>query len=107
MTVQEYAAILRGIQDSDQPFRDGDYVSDNTGRRGYWAEYKLGNDWIWYSVSDTSGSIVLPSKVVEAIDRGECQRAGPFKGNGFEATIRFDDHSYMLGLGSRRPRFRK
>jgi hypothetical protein len=56
----------------------------------------VGKDWLWYSVSDTS-EIIFPSSVVKAIANGQCQRAGPFKGNGFEATVRFDGHSYMLG----------
>ena len=107
MTLEGYASTLKYIQDSDQPFRDGDYVSDTTGLTGYWAEYKVGNDWIWYSVSDTAGSIVLPSKVLDAIAKGICQRVGDFKGNGFEATVRLDDHWYMLGYGSKRPKFKK
>jgi hypothetical protein len=105
MTLEEYAGTLRCIKDSASPFRDGDYVSHTTGRVGYWAEYKLGSDWLWYSVSDTSGKIVLPSAVLKAIADGDCQRAGAFKGTGFEATVRFGDQSYMLGVGSRRPRF--
>ena len=106
MTLEEYAELLGAIEDSDSPLREGDYVSDTTGKLGYWASYRVDKDWLWYSVSDTS-AIVLPSSVVKAIANGDCQRAGSFKGSGFEATVRFDGHSYMLGVGSREPRLWK
>jgi len=105
MTLEHYIRTLAGIPDVDEPLRDGDYKSKTTGRLGYFAEYKVGDDWLWYSVSDTSGSLVLPSAVLKAIAKGVPQRAGTYKGNGFEATFRFDGHSYMLGFGSKR--FRK
>jgi hypothetical protein len=106
MTLTEYVDVLRGLKDEDEPFQQGEYVSDTTGKVGYWASYNVDDVWYWYSVSDTT-EIVLPSTVVNAIINGECQRAGPFKGNGFEATIRFDGQSYMLNMGSTKPRFRK
>jgi hypothetical protein len=105
MTLDEYAEVLRAIEDSDSPFYEGEYYNE-FGVQGYRASYHIGKDWYWYSVSDTT-AIVLPSAVVNAVINGECQRAGPFKGNGFEATIRFDGHSYMLNMGSKQPRFRK
>jgi hypothetical protein len=107
MTLSEYAEAIGRIKDEECPYREGNYVSDTTGLTGYWAEYKLAKDWLWYSVSDTSGGLVLPSAVVKAIGNGQCQRSGSFKGNGFEATVRFQDQSYMLGFGSKRARFRK
>jgi hypothetical protein len=103
MTLEKYADVLRGIKDSDSPFHEGDYVSHTTGRSGYRACYQVGSAWYWYSVSDTADRI-SPSGVVQAIVSGQCQRAGPFKGNGFEATVRFDGHSYMLNMGSKKPR---
>jgi hypothetical protein len=106
MTLGEYADILRGIKDSDPPFHEGDYVSHTTGRTGYRAYYQVGKEWFWYSVSDTT-ELVLPSAVVKAIVSGQCQRAGPFKGNGFEATVNFDGHSYMVNMGSKKPNFRR
>jgi hypothetical protein len=104
MTLLKYATILAGIHDSVEPFRDGDYKSQTTGRIGYWASYQIGRDWLWYSVSDSSSKIILPSAVLAAIANGQCQRLGSFKVNGFEATVRFDGHSYMLGFGSKKPR---
>jgi hypothetical protein len=106
MTLEKYSEMLKSIADSDEPFRDGDYVSDKTVIVGYWAQYKIGEEWLWFSVSDTSGSIVLPSRVAQAIAGGECQRADSFKRNGFEATVNFDGHYYMLGIGSKRPRLK-
>jgi hypothetical protein len=106
MTLAEYVDVLRGIKDLDPPFRERDYVSDTTGKVGYSACYKIGNFWYWYSVSETT-EIVLPSEVVKAILNGECQRAGPFKRNGFEATIRFDGHSFMINMGSTKPTYIK
>jgi hypothetical protein len=106
MTLEGFADILRGIKDSDPPFHEGDYVSHTTGRAGYRAYYQVGNDWYWYSVSDTT-DLVLPSAVVRAIENGQCQRAGSFKGNGFEVTVRLDGHSYMLNMGSKKPSFRR
>ena len=88
------------------PFQEGEYKSHTTGNVGYWASYRVGKDWLWYPVSDTS-EIIFPSSVVKAIVNGQCQRAGPFKGNGFEATVRFDGHSYMLGVGSKKTNFGK
>ena len=105
MTLPEYADALRTLKDEDEPFQEGEYISATTGKVGYRASYKVGGLWYWYSVSDTK-QMVFPSAVVKAIIHGECQRAGSFKGNGFEATIRFDGHSYMLNMGSARPRFR-
>jgi hypothetical protein len=106
MTVNEFAKVLQGINDSEAPYEEGEYTSHTTGNKGYWVCYHIGKLWFWYSVSDTT-DIVLPSKVVQAIMSGECQRSGPFKGNGFEATVRFDARSYMLGMGSTKPNRRK
>jgi hypothetical protein len=106
VTLERYIRALAVIPDTKEPVRDGDYPNDR-GIVGYWAKYKVGNDWLWYSVSDTSGSIVLPTTVLNAIAKGVLQRAGSFKGNGFEATFRFDGQSFMLGLGSKVPRFMK
>jgi hypothetical protein len=104
MTLADYADVLRTINDTDPPFFEGDYKND-FGVAGYRAYYHVGNNWFWYSVSDTT-AIVLPSKVVEAIEKGRVDRAGIFKENGFEATIRFENQSYMLNMGSKRPQFR-
>src|SRR6266436_6254534 len=101
MTLEEYAGILGGIEDSSSPFQEGEYKSHTTGNVGYRASYRVGKDWLWYSVSDTS-EIVLPSAVVKAVANGQCQRAGLFKGNGFEARVRFAGQSYMLGVGSKK-----
>jgi hypothetical protein len=105
VTLAEFADILRGIRDTDPPFHEGDYVNE-LGVAGYRAYYQVGRDWYWYSVSGMA-SIVLPSAVVTAITKGRCDRVGTFKGNGFEATIRYDGHSYMLNMGSKRPSFKR
>jgi len=104
MTLAEYADVLRAIKDTDPPFHEGDYKNE-FGVTGYRACYQVGKGWFWYSVSDTT-SIIVPSMVVKAIEGGRCDRAGTFKGNGFEATIRFDDRSYMLNMGSKKPIFK-
>ena len=103
MTVTEFADVLRSINDSDEPFEDGEYTSHATGNKGYWVCYHIGALWYWYSVSNTT-DIIFPSRVVQAIMEAQCQRSGPFKVDGFEATVRFDGHSYMLGMGSTQPR---
>lgn len=66
---------------------------------GYWAEYIVDGRRFRYSVSGTEGP-VFPAQVVNAIENGKCQRAKPYKGTGFEATINFDGHSYMLTMYS-------
>jgi len=103
MTPNEFAEVLRGIDDSESPYDEGEYTSHTTGNKGYWVCYHVGQLWYWYSVSNTT-DIIFPSKVVQAIVSGNCERSGPYKGNGFEATVRFDGHSYMLGMGSTKPR---
>jgi hypothetical protein len=106
MTLEEYAEILREVKDSDAPFHEGDYVSHTTGKIGYRACYQVRDVWFWYSVSDTA-EIIFPSAVVNAIVHGQCQRAGSFKVNGFEATVRFEGRSFMLNMGSEKPNFKK
>jgi hypothetical protein len=106
MTLEKYAEVLRGIKDTDIPFHEGDYVSHTTGKIGYRAYYQVGDVWYWYSVSDTT-EIILPSAVANAILHGQCQRVGSFKVNGFEATVRFEGHSFMLNMGSKKPSFKK
>lgn len=103
MTLKEYAAVLRMIGDI-APYHEGEYLSRTTGRPGYRACYQVGQNWFWYSVSNIT-NIVSPQIVADAIEKGVCQREGSFKGNGFEATVRFDGHSYMLNMGSKKPNF--
>jgi hypothetical protein len=97
MTLKEYADVLRAIDRA--PDSDGHYQSKSTGLTGYWAEYTVDGKLFRYSVSNTEGP-VFPVHVVNAIENGKCQRAKPYKGSGFEATINFDGHSYMLTMYS-------
>jgi hypothetical protein len=97
MTLKEYADVLRQIDRA--PDNNGHYQSKGTGLTGYWAEYIVDGKTFRYSVSNTEGR-VLPVHVVNAIENGKCQRAKPYKGTGFEATINFEGHSYMLTMYS-------
>jgi hypothetical protein len=102
MNVAEYADILRNPD--LKPHEEGWYTSHTTGRQGYRATFSLGRVWYWYSVSDKTAK-VSPLEVSNAITspRARVDRSGAYKGNGFEATVRFDGHSYMLNAGDSKP----
>ncbi len=100
MTLEKYAAVLRGIEHA--PYNEGSYISHTTGRLGYRACFQVGGNWYWYSVSNTTEKIP-PSAVADAITHGKCRRAGRYNAEGFEATISFGGHSYMIEMGSNKP----
>jgi hypothetical protein len=70
--------------------------------RGYRATVRVGNEWYWFSVSNTNQP-VSPTQVAHAIRSKDryIERSKPYKqGRGFEATVRCGDHWYMLGHGN-------
>jgi hypothetical protein len=101
VTVEEYADVLRSIK--QPPYEESTYVSRSTGNPGYRVVYQVGRNWYWYTVSNSTKKFP-PSEVADAISKGTVNRAGPYKGDGFEATIRFDGHSYMINMGAAKPR---
>jgi hypothetical protein len=100
MNIENYASMLRSTK--HDPYEEGFYTSNTTGLSGYWAKYCDGSSWYWYSVSNTT-RVFTPVEVAEAISKGAVTRQGPYKADGFEATVRLDGHSYMLGAGSSKP----
>lgn len=100
MTVEEFANVLRSID--QPPHEESTYTSHSTGDPGYRAVYQVGGNWYWYTVSNTTKKF-SPADVADAIGNGMVNRAGPYKENGFEATVRFNGHSYMLNMGATRP----
>ncbi|WP_433971937.1 hypothetical protein [Tunturiibacter lichenicola] len=103
MTVNDFAKILRHpaarLESEDY------YVAHKTGQTGYKAHFRLHDLWYWYSVSGTSVS-VSRFEVADAITHPDCSvdREGSYKREkGFEATVRLNGHSYMLGHGNNRP----
>ena len=100
MTVDDFAEILRNprIIVVDGKFYPWDAP------RGYRATIQLGEEWYWYSVSQSLDE-VTPKQVAEAITARDrrLQRSKPYKnGRGFEATVWSGDHCYMLGHGNNR-----
>jgi len=96
MTTDDFADILR---DPEIRVTEDGFYHNRVGQQGYWATLCLGNKWYWYSVSNTEVAI-HPDEVLAAIVSGTVQRSGSYKaGRGFEATIRHEEHSYMLGHG--------
>jgi hypothetical protein len=102
MNVTEYAEVLRNPALS--PYEDSWYTSHTTGRQGYRAVFRLGKRWYWYSVSNVTAK-VSPLEVADAITSPSAtiDRSGPYKETGFESTVRFDGHSYMLNEGDGKP----
>src|SRR5258708_37863347 len=102
MNVGEYAEILRNPALTS--YEDGSYTSQTTGRQGYRAIFRLGRKWYWYSVSNMTRK-VSPLEVADAITSPSkrIDRSGTYKKTGFEATVRFDGHSYMLNEGDVKP----
>lgn len=100
MTVTEYADILRNPELTF--YEDGSYTSHTTQKEGYRATFQLAQKWFWYSVSDTRRK-VSRIEVADAITRGEVERSGRYKSDGFEATVRYEGHSYMIGMDSKHP----
>jgi hypothetical protein len=103
MNISKYADVLRNT--TRAPYDEGTYISDTTGNPGYWATYQVELDWYWFSVSNTTRKFG-PSEVAEAISKGTVTRQSRYKPNSFEATVKHDGHSYMLGMGMTRPRGR-
>jgi hypothetical protein len=101
-SVAEYADVLRNPD--LKLYEDGWYTSKTTGKRGYRATFSLGREWYWYSVSDTAVKL-SPLEVADAITSpsAEINRSGAHKEKGFEATVRFEEHSYMLNAGDSKP----
>jgi hypothetical protein len=101
-SVAEYADVLRNPD--LKLYEDGWYTSQTTGKRGYRAIFFLGREWYWYSVSGTAVK-VSPLEVADAITspHKRIDRSGSYKKNGFEATVRVEEHSYMLNAGDSKP----
>jgi hypothetical protein len=101
MTVDEYAEVLRNP--ALKPYDDSSYTNAS-GKQGYRATFRMEKKWYWYSVSDTTGK-VSPLEVARTItSRGRrVNRSGPYKTRGFEATVRYESHSYMLNEGDTKP----
>ena len=98
MTVDEYAEIL--LERRLQFVHDGYYLNKE-GQTGYRATYQRSSAYFWYSVSNSEAPIA-PDEVARAItDPGRDIRRENryFNRNlreGFEATVRAGDHSFML-----------
>jgi hypothetical protein len=99
MTVDDFADILRNPAIA---VVDGNWYPWEA-PRGYRARLRLGDEWYWYSVSDTLNE-VSPKEVADAIkSRDREKRSGSYKnGRGFEATVRSGNRWYMLGHGNNR-----
>jgi hypothetical protein len=107
MTVDQYAEVLpRGGLEFVQ---DG-YYTNRFGQPGYRASYKGPIAYFWYSVSATENP-VAPDEVAQAIthpERNVFRENVYFNRNGqqgFEATVRAGDHSFMLNAAPDAPRF--
>ena len=103
MTVNDFAKTLR--HPDTRLESDDYYVGHKTGQTGYRAHLYLHDLWYWYSVSGISAP-VSRFEVADAITHPDCcvEREGSYKGGkGFEATVRLNDHWYMLGHGNNRP----
>ncbi len=102
MTVDQFAEVLRNpaIQVIDQ----GRY-QNKQGETGYYARLRLGVDQYWYSASDFD-SAVPPTDVAAAIQSPSRKilRENPYRNDkgerGFEATVWYQGHAYMLGAGT-------
>ena len=107
MTVDEYAFKL---QSAELEFEQEGCYTNAFGQAGYWAIYRIGRHYLWYSVSATE-SRIGPDEVAVAITVASrwVQRENPYankKGKmGFEATVRSGGRAFMLGSADRRPSF--
>jgi len=107
MTVDEFALELKS---STLRFVQEGCYTNTSGQVGYWAVYRNRILYLWHSISATESSFA-PDEVIMAITASTrwIQRENPYrnrKGNiGFEATVHSGGHAFMLGSGSRRPRF--
>jgi hypothetical protein len=108
MTVDAFALGLKSPK--LQFVQDGYYISKTSGQVGYWAIYRNGEFYMWYSISATESSFA-PDEVMVAITAPTrwVQRENPYdnkkENKGFEATVRSGGHAFMLGANSRRRRF--
>ncbi|MBZ5699815.1 MAG: hypothetical protein LAN18_14855 [Acidobacteriia bacterium] len=106
MTVDDFAAVLLS-RDLDL-VQDGNY-ENKLGQIGYRAIYRNSGCYYWYSVSGTD-TRVAPDEVATAITTSGriIQREYPYLNSrgkqGFEATVRSGDHSFMLNSAPDPPR---
>ena len=93
MDVDDFAEVLscaKVISGEFYPWRNP---------RGYRATVSVGDEWYWFSVSNTTQPFT-PAQVASAITARDryIKRSKPYKGGkGFEASVRSGDHWYMLG----------
>ena len=105
MTVDEYA--LRVKSPTLEFLQEGSYPNAFE-QVGYWARYRDGTLYLWYSISSTEAAFA-PDEVAMAVTAPTrwIQRQNPYcnrKGNiGFEATVLSDGHAFMLGAADRAP----
>jgi hypothetical protein len=105
MIVDDFAAVLMsGCLDLVE---DG-YYQNKLGQAGYRATYRNSGRYHWYRVSGTDNP-VAPDEVATAITTPgrTIQREYPYLNSrgkqGFEATVRYEDHSFMLNSAPHPP----
>jgi len=107
MTVDEFAKLL--LDKRVQLLGDG-YYKNKSGQVGYRASYRHPQTYCWYSVS-ASDYPISADEVASAITQhgSEILRENSYRNRndvrGFEATVRSEDHHFMLGAAPDPPRF--
>jgi hypothetical protein len=109
MTVDDFSEVLcsRKLE-----FVSEGWFENRFGQMGYWATYRDPSRYLWFSISATEIPFAL-DEVAVAIRAPERRitREYPYwnwnrnQQQGFEATVRSGEHSFMLGAAPGPPRF--
>jgi hypothetical protein len=109
MTVDEFSEILR---DRKLEFVSDGWYQNQFGQKGYRAIYRDPARYYWFSVSGTETPFALDEVALAIRTPGrQITREYPYRNRnqqqGFEATVRSGEHSFMLCAAPDPPRFHR